>query len=192
MVDAIRSELTERGYLTPFRVYFDDSVGKNLGDDEVIRLGDIVRRFGGTVASKDEALKGEVTHIVGYDGEEHDAPSVLEDEKSRRAANQAEPRTYLKTLTTAEFDSVEITGSKDSKGEERTMALVHWWYHPASTDEWLPVEDVRDGSTGEVKIEEELPGSSRAGLPAVVGCKFVRDVEIYNEWGMEGDYAVDE
>ena len=192
VIDAVRSSLTESGHLRPFRVHIDGSVARNLGDDEAVRLGEIVRRFGGTVVAADEAARGDATHVVGYDAEEHDAPSVLEGEAERRAGGRPEPRTYLKTLTTAEFDTSEITGSKDGEGGTTRMALVHWWYHPPSTDEWLPVEDVRDGATGEVKVEDELPGCSKKGLPAVVGCKFIRDVELYNEWGMEGDYAIDD
>lgn len=198
VVDAVRSSLTESGHLTPFRVYLDPSVARELGDAEASRLADIVRRFGGTVATRDDALRGDVTHIVGYDGEEHDAPSVIEGEIARRREGKPEPRTYLKTLATAEFDTSEITGSAGGAGAgndgtgKTAMALVHWWYHPPSTDEWLPVEDVRDGATGEVKVEDELPGCTKKGLPAVVGCKFLRDVELYNEWGMEGDYAIDD
>jgi hypothetical protein len=28
------------------------------------------------------------------------------------------------------------------------------------------------------------------GGPCIVGCKFVRDVERFNEWGVKADYAV--
>jgi len=51
-------------------------------------------------------------------------------------------------------------------------------------DEWMPAEDVA-GDT-----ETEPPPYKIPGGPAVVGCKFVRDVEKFNEWGVESDYAV--
>ncbi len=33
-------------------------------------------------------------------------------------------------------------------------------------------------------------GSCRGGGPCIVRCKFVRDVEKFNEWGVKAEYAV--
>ena len=65
----------------------------------------------------------------------------------------------------------------------KKMALVHWWYFPSSYDEWMPAEEV--STIIEVDDHPGIPGG-----PAVVGCKFIRDVEKFNEWGVESDYAV--
>ena len=65
----------------------------------------------------------------------------------------------------------------------KKMALVHWWYFPSSYDEWMPAEEV--STIIEVDGHPGIPGG-----PAVVGCKFIRDVEKFNEWGVESDYAV--
>jgi len=65
----------------------------------------------------------------------------------------------------------------------RQMALVHWWYHPSSYDEWTSADEVSN-----ILEVDEHPGIVNG--PAVVGCKFVRDVEKFNEWGVESDYAV--
>ena len=37
---------------------------------------------------------------------------------------------------------------------------------------------------------EENHGIVPGGGPCVVGCKFMRDVERFNKWGVEADYAV--
>ena len=67
--------------------------------------------------------------------------------------------------------------------QKKKMALVHWWYFPSSYDEWMPAEEV--STVIEVDDHPGIPGG-----PAVVGCKFIRDVEKFNEWGVESDYAV--
>jgi len=66
---------------------------------------------------------------------------------------------------------------------EDPMALVHWWYWPSSYDEWMLACDV----AGE---GESHPPARPKGGPWVVGCKFIRDVENFNEWGLEADYAI--
>ena len=38
--------------------------------------------------------------------------------------------------------------------------------------------------------QESNPPSRPPRGPWVVGCKFIRDVEIFNEWGLEDDYAI--
>jgi hypothetical protein len=77
------------------------------------------------------------------------------------------------------------SGGNGRRKATRKMALVHWWYHPSSYDEWLPASEVPAAVDG-----EENHGIVPGGGPCVVGCKFVRDVERFNEWGVEADYAV--
>jgi hypothetical protein len=38
--------------------------------------------------------------------------------------------------------------------------------------------------------KRRIMGSCRGGGPCIVGCKFVRDVERFNKWGVKADYAV--
>jgi hypothetical protein len=64
-------------------------------------------------------------------------------------------------------------------------ALVHWWYHPDSYDEWIPSQEVEANDPPEDPVELR---------PHVwkVSCRFIRDVEIFNEWGNELDYEIED
>lgn len=166
-------------------LYFDDTVKEGLGSAELQRLNKIALRFGATVTEDvNDVANGRVTHIVAYDPEEHDSKEVIDEEDRKEKDGEEMEKTYLKTLAIVDLpmDDSENAGDTAMKTNKK-MALVHWWYHPMSYDEWMPAEDV----SGELETEEH-PGIP--GGPAVVGCKFVRDVEKFNEWGMEGDYAV--
>lgn len=191
------SDLRDRGFLQRPVLYFDETVREGLGAGEVARLSKIAQRFGAAVVddAKEVAGGGRATHIVAYDPEEHDALEVMEEEERREKSGEEMERTYLKTLAIVDMpEGGEETGTPAvddatkatvaTKGVTKKMALVHWWYHPSSCDEWLPADDVSE----EVENEKEHPGIPNG--PAVVGCKFVRDVEKFNEWGVEADYAV--
>ncbi len=52
-------------------------------------------------------------------------------------------------------------------------------------DEWLPAGEAQAAVKGE-ENHMIMPG----GGPCIVGCKFVRDVERFNKWGVKADYAV--
>ena len=194
------------------RVYFDESVKEGLGGAELTRLEKIVERFGGTVVRDGKEIDNTyhgigimgVTHIVGYDPEEHDAVEVREEEDRRKKLGEDVEKNYLRTLGVVDLEveddanadaeegsavdasnsgggvdnGTATTGGGGSRTVTKKMALVHWWYHPSSYDEWLPAEDVA-GDT-----ETEPPPSGPPGGQQVVGCKFVRDVEIFNEWGV--------
>ena len=190
-------DLIDRGYLKRPVIYFDATVSEGCGAAERARLAKIASRFGAIVTEDaGDVASGRVTHVVAYDPEEHDAREVVEEEERRERAGEDMERTYLKTLAVVDVAVEEDRGVEggDDGGVEgaaaagapprkRKMALVHWWYHPSSYDEWMSAEDV----SAEVETEEH-PGMP--GGPAVVGCKFVRDVERFNEWGVEADYAV--
>jgi len=151
----------------------------------------------------------EPTHVVAWDGEEHDCPENIEDDSNIRSGVSELEKLYLRTITVVDPRAkkntvgggiVESTvpdskkkggklGGKGSGGKralvplEDPMALVHWWYWPSSYDEWMLACDV----AGE---QESHPPARPKGGAWVVGCKFIRDVENFNEWGLEADYAI--
>lgn len=175
IIKKMEGDLVDRGYLKRPVIYFDTTVEEKQGKAEVARLTKIATRFGAKVTDDPRDVRsGRVTHIVAFDPEEHDSKEVIEEEERRDQAGEEMDKTYLKTVAVVDADV---------DGEKKKMALVHWWYHPSSYDEWMNAGDV----SGEVETDEH-PGIP--GGPAVVGCKFIRDVERFNEWGLEADYAV--
>ena len=155
-----------------------------------------------------------VTHVIAWDGEEHDAESTLQQEQESAYAHNYDivEKLYLRTISIVdprkqnrgnnnivETNMLETKkkggrlGGKGKKGKSPNdptdpmldnntpMAFVHWWYLPSSYDEFMLASDV-DG-------DNDIPPKPDGG-PWVVGCKFVRDVERYNEWGLEEDYAI--
>ncbi|KAL9185896.1 hypothetical protein ACHAXT_003673 [Thalassiosira profunda] len=183
IIKKMEQDLVDRGFLKRPVIYFDASVAEGLGESEVQRLGKIAQRFGAKVVDDPaEVANGRVSHIVAYDGEEHDKKDVIAEEERREREHLESEKTYLKTLAIVDVPVADIEPGNTS-GNARKMALVHWWYHPSSYDEWMAAEEV----AGEVEVDDH-PGIP--GGPAVVGCKFIRDVERFNEWGVEADYAV--
>lgn len=66
---------------------------------------------------------------------------------------------------------------------------VHWLYHPDSYDEVIPREEVDvDDSVGQLCGSITVPKKSKWH----VACRFITDCEIFNEWGNELDYEVEE
>lgn len=63
------------------------------------------------------------------------------------------------------------------------IAKVHWWYHPDSYDEYIPLGEVDDPSDPPDTI---VPPSQWK-----VCCRWIRDAEVFNEWGNEVDYEID-
>mmetsp|Transcript_16323 Transcript_16323/g.35271 ORF Transcript_16323/g.35271 Transcript_16323/m.35271 type:complete len:1272 (-) Transcript_16323:77-3892(-) len=185
IIKKMEGDLMDRGYLKRPVLYFDTTVEEGLGKGEVARLTKIAVRFGATVVDDvKEVSNGRVTHVVAYDPEEHDTKEVMEEEERRDKGGEDTEKTYLKTLAVVDMPIIADGNSNGNDAAmKKKMALVHWWYHPSSYDEWMPAEDV----SGDIESEEH-PGIP--GGPAVVGCKFVRDVEKFNEWGVESDYAV--
>lgn len=170
LLKRMEGDLINAGLLKRPRVYFDRSIDQ----EEIKRLAGIAEKYGASVTlDESEVASGKVTHVIVYDPEEHDGPSVLEEEKEEITEKQ-----FLRTLGI--FD-IPLEGEGDTLQTQR-MALVHWWYFPSSYDEFLPASDV----SGD--LEKENP--SCLGGANVVGCKFIRDVERFNEWGVESDYAV--
>lgn len=63
------------------------------------------------------------------------------------------------------------------------IAKVHWWYHPDSYDEYIPLGEVDDPSDAPDTLV--VPSQWR------VCCRWIRDLEVFNEWGNEVDYEID-
>ena len=156
MLKRIEKDLIEAGHLVRPRIFFDETVPR----DQLSGLESIVTRFSGVVVES----PAEATHVVAHD-EEVDTPETLDD-------NKEPERMYLRTLS--------VFQPKQPAGYPQ-MALVHWWFWPSSSDEWMPAANV----DGEVEDPPDKP-------PGVwcVACRFIRDVAKFNEWGNEIDYAI--
>ena len=68
---------------------------------------------------------------------------------------------------------------------ETGIALVHWWYHPDSYDEWIQLDE----ENFEVPQDMEIAYSENKKWH--VCCKFIKDVAQFNEWGNELDYEIE-
>ena len=198
LLKKIHKDLIAEGQLRRPVVYIDQTVPQERKADYKATI----KKFGGRIV-KDIAGTGDnaPTHVLCWDEEEHDSVETLEGEE--RAGDVIE-KLFLKTLAivdpkakakksggiieTTMQDSKKKGGKiKHGKGGppiifEHPMAFVHWWYHPSSYDEWMPAADVAGADTD---VPPRPPGG-----PWIVGCKFVRDVARFNEWGTEADYAV--
>lgn len=193
----IHQNLIDSGKWIKPRVYFDASVPTNMLE----QLRRILVRYGGTeVFTLDPSIPSlNPTHIVCYDAEEHDSSDMLQQEEQQQPFHGVQKQ-FLRTITvmdpllvkkTTGIIETTMQESKKKGGKvknvggivfEHPMAFVHWWYWPSSADEWMPAADVAGPDTDKPPRPE--------GGPWVVGCKFIRDVQIFNEWGVEADYAV--
>ncbi len=158
--------------------------------------------------------KRAVTHVIAWDDEEHDSAETIQQEQESAYAHNYDivEKLYLRTITVidpkkqnrnknniVETNMMETKkkggrlGGKGKKGKAPNdpnnplldgttpMAFVHWWYLPSSYDEFMLASDV-DG-------DNDIPPKPDGG-PWVVSSKFLRDVERYNEWGLEEDYTI--
>ena len=57
-------------------------------------------------------------------------------------------------------------------------AYVHWWYHPNSYNEWLPLSEVEGDEEGNETIRH----------PVKVTDRWLYDTDMFNEWMSEPDY----
>jgi hypothetical protein len=198
LLKKIHKDLIAEGQLRRPVVYIDQTVPQ----ERRAEYKATIKKFGGRIV-KDIAGTGDnaPTHVLCWDDEEHDSVDTLEGEERMGDAIE---KLFLKTLAivdpkakakksggiieTTMQDSKKKGGKiKHGKGGppivfEHPMAFVHWWYHPSSYDEWMPAADVAGADTD---VPPRPPGG-----PWIVGCKFVRDVARFNEWGTEADYAV--
>jgi SWI/SNF related-matrix-associated actin-dependent regulator of chromatin subfamily C len=128
----------------------------------------IVLKHGGFISgSADNA-----THVIEWDDEVDNLPEDLAEE-------------YVRTL---DLRPLENGG----------VALVHWYYYPDSYDEWISAQDVDavdppdifpvKGNTPPV-YHNRVDVLSRQ-QPWKLCCRFIRDCELFNEWGNEIDYEI--
>jgi len=182
-------------------VYLDASIPADKRD----RYIQIVTMYGGQYISSlnhhgynTEDGTTRPTHIVGWDEEEHDTWTSVQEEEELAAKDQI-AKVYFRTVAIVDpvtkrhgggIVQSHLADSKKKGGKtkevlptmEQPMALIHWWYWPRSYDEWVPANEVDD-------VSEAVPTRSELG-PFVVSCRFLRDVERFNEWGCEADYAI--
>ena len=118
----------------------------------------------------------EATHLVEWD-EEVDGKNRHMGELIRDPNEED----YIRTLQLRPF-SKNDGDDMDNGG----VALVHWWYHPDSYDEYIPLkgEDIQFTDPPDTHLMPQ-------GRKWRVCCKFISDVAIYNEWGNELDYEIE-
>lgn len=93
---------------------------------------------------------------------------------------------YVRTLDIRRaFDSA---GGNEGAGSQ---ALVHWWYHPDSYDEWIPAADVDNNEMPELTPDASGNGAVPGSSLWTVCCRYLRDLDLFNEWCNELDYEVD-
>lgn len=114
-------------------------------------LGAIVVKHGGELASN----PNEATHVVFPD-------------PPGRTEHETDAQVLVRYLAEDVYDG-------------KKLALVHWWYHPDSYDDWVGAEEV----CGVIEPERAPPGKAWR-----VQARWVRDLERFNEWMNELDYEV--
>ena len=198
----IEKDLIISGHLVRPVVYFDESVDKDRQEE----YGQIIIKYGGRIVKKPNGTGEKApTHVVAWDSEEHDSEDTLTDEKTVSEEGRERDKLYLRSIIVVDPSKKKNAGtggiiettmadSKKKGGKVKggknaapvinfPLALVHWWYFPPSFDEWMPASDV----AGEAENDLHSRPPNR---PWAVSCKFIRDVEHFNEWGMEADYAI--
>ena len=175
-------DLKAAGYITWPTIYFDD----NIPQANLANLKRLAIRFGASIVQNPT----KASHIVAHDSEEMDTDEDLRKEEERDNSGDSPDRTYLRTMAIVNVDKTSTNTSKQSsssssKKRSHAMALVHWWFWPTSADEWISASDV-DGVPDNEKNSPNGPDDKTW----IVSCKFVRDVALFNEWGLEMDYII--
>lgn len=130
--------------------------------DLIPELTQIVERHGGSVVETDI----EASHIIMSDELIDSLPSEL-------------PEDYLRVVDGAEA-RVEVL--------EKTR--VHWIFHPDSYDDDIDTQSI----DGDISAEQNSRKSRSVGDSQQwrVCVRFIRDCEIFNEWGNEVDYELED
>lgn len=124
--------------------------------------GNIINKLRKIVLSHGGFIIDDITtasHVIDWDDEVDSLPSELTEE-------------FVRTL--------EVRPCEDGG-----TALVHWFYHPDSYDEWIPSDHV-DGSEPPDTVPQ--PSDINTDRQWHVCCRYIMDCEIFNEWGNEIDY----
>ena len=132
-------------------------------DNDVEVLSGYVTSHGGTIAQRIE----DASHVIVWDEEvDGSIPDEIIEE-------------FIRPI------DIRFNASNDR------LALVHWWYHPDSYDEWIPAEDVDFNEVFETQSLTSSNENSNITRQWFVCCRFLRDLEVFNEWGNELDYEID-
>ena len=137
----------------------------SVPDGKLEELRRIVTSHGGTVVGS----AAEASHIVDWDDEVDSMPADLSEEFVRTLEVRRNP--LAATAQPLHADTEAPTSAVDSK-TSRGTALVHWWYHPDSYDEWIPADDIDD-----TEMPDTIPHSSNRPIDTTwhVCCRFIYD-----------------
>ena len=173
----MESKLLKNNFIKRPVIYFDTSVPSHRRP----KLENIVTQFGGTLCSDYSSKHHHITHVIAYDPEIDLEEDIQEEERKERDGEEME-KLYLRTMTII-GQTYKYNKRKRQPNNKNSTALVHWWFWPPSYDEWIPA----DGVEG---VNETEPPPRPPDGPWTVGCKFLRDLLHFNEWGVEADYAI--
>lgn len=97
------------------------------------------------------------------------ATHILYQDPPHLRENQTDNQVLVRVLDSAGFDN-------------RPHYFVHWFYHPDSYNDWLPQEDV----LGHIYT----PKPRLSYHPWHLQARWIRDLDLYNEWMNELDYEM--
>jgi SWI/SNF related-matrix-associated actin-dependent regulator of chromatin subfamily C len=178
--DKVKAVLEKNGYIKKRKLFFGSSVPDNI----LPELEKIVSKHDALVVTSQQ----DATHIVEWDsGVDGDAlPETLIEEYVRTVEIR---RSVNAPAAAAPAVIAPATGPDVDPFREGT-ALVHWWYHPDSYDECIPATDV-DNTEMPTNFPDDMVGENWKNSVWHVCCRYVRDVQLFNEWGNELDYELD-
>jgi hypothetical protein len=130
--------------------------------DVIPGLTQIVENHGGSVVKTDI----EASHIIMSDEVIDSLPSEL-------------PEDYLRVVDNTEAGAGVV---------EKTR--VHFMFHPDSYDDDIHTQDI-EGNIG-AEVSSRKSGSGADTQQWKVCVRFIRDCEIFNEWGNEMDYELED
>lgn len=136
----------------------------SIDSSDMQRFTEIVLLHGGSVAKSPESA----SHVLELDPEVELLPALVND--------------FIQPLDIR----LDIGGTG--------TALVHWWYYPSCYDEIVSSLEVATREPPECN-----PAVPPVGVNPAVGVgvwrvnyRFIRDLEVFNEWGNEADYLVED
>lgn len=130
--------------------------------DAIPELTQIVEKHGGSVVETENGA----SHIIMSDEHVDSLPLDL-------------PEDFLRVVD----NSVACT-------EVLEKTRVHWLFHPDSYDDDIDTQDIEGDISAELKNRKSRSDGDVQQWRVCV--RFIRDCEIFNEWGNEIDYEVDD
>lgn len=134
----------------------------NVALDVIPELAQIVIKHGGSVV--ETAI--EASHIIMSDKIIDSLPSEL-------------PEDYLC-----------VVDSTEAGAEVLEKTRVHWIFHPDSYDDDIHTQEIDGDISAELNIRKSRVGADTQQWKVCV--RYIRDCEIFNEWGNEIDYELDD